>query len=195
MRAMRLIVALFAAGVGAGSAVSAVGADRSSDTSITGPGTGVGTAVTGTVVSPAPTTPGGTGRPTASPAERTHPHVRPKVGGARTSFTLWFTLREAPGRAGVLATSYRVQVSPPTHARAPCWPAQPGPVQAGRKGETVRLRLPTPSAGWCIARYTVTVYLQRGPYCPPPVAGKPPTPCPEFATLELDVGEARFAVR
>lgn len=149
---MRLIVALLAAGLGAGAAVGAVAAGRSSDTNITGPGTGMGTSVKGTVVSPAPTMPGGTGRPTASPAERAHPRVRPTAGGARTSFTLWFTLREAPGRAGVLATDYRVQVSPPSHARASCWPAQPGPVQAGRKGETVRLRLPTPSAGWCIAR-------------------------------------------
>jgi hypothetical protein len=195
MRATRVIVALLAAGVGAGAAVAAVAADRSSATNITAPGTGTGTAVTGTVVSPAPTTPGGTGSPTAPPAERTYPRVRPNVGGAHTSFTLWFTLREAPGHAGVLATDYRVQVSPPSHATASCWPAQHPPVQAGRKGETVRLRLPTPSAGWCVARYTVTVYLERGPYCPPPVAGKPPTPCPEFATQELDVGKAHFTAR
>ncbi len=162
---------------------------------MTAPGTGASTAITGTVVAPAPSSPGGTGPPTASPAERTHPRVRPKVGGARTSFTLWFTLRQAPGHAGVLATDYRVQVSPPSHARASCWPAQPAPVQMGRKGETVRRRLATPSTGWCVARYAVTVYLQRGPYCPPPTAGKPPTPCPEFATQELKVGEVRFTVR
>lgn len=190
MRAIPIIVSLLAAGVGAGAALAA---DRPSDTTIAGSGTA--TAITGTVVSPAQTTPGGTGPPTAPAAELTHPRVRPKVGGARTSFALWFTLRRAPGHEGVLATDYRIQVSPPAHARTACWPSQPAPVQAGRKGETVRLELPAPSAGWCVARYTVTVYLQRGPYCPPPVAGKPPTPCPEFATQDLDVGEARFTVR
>lgn len=190
---MRVIVSLLAAGVCAGATVTAVAADPSSATNT--PGSGTGTAVAGTVVPVAPSTPAATGSPTASPAQRTYPRVRPRFGGARTSFTVWFTLREAPGHAGVLATDYRVQVSPPSQARASCWPTQPAPVQAGRKGATARLRLPTPSAGWCIARYTVTVYLQRGPYCPPPVAGKPPTPCPEFATQELDVGTAHFTVR
>lgn len=188
VRTICAIVALLAAGVGAGAAVAA---DRSSDTATTG----TGTAITGTGVSPAATTPGGTGPPTASPAQRTHPRVQPKVGGIRTSFTLRFTLRQAPGHVGVLAIDYRIQVSAPSDARTACWPRQPAPVQAGRKGETIQLRLQTPSAGWCVVPYAVTVYLQRGPYCPSPVAGKPPTPCPEFATQDLNVGEARFTVR
>ena len=40
----------------------------------------------------------------------------------------------------------------------------------------------------------MTVFLQRGPYCPKPVEGQPPTPCPEFATQELDTGSTSFTV-
>ncbi len=40
----------------------------------------------------------------------------------------------------------------------------------------------------------MTVFLERGPYCPPPTAGRPPTPCPEFATQELDVGDTHFTI-
>lgn len=191
MRIVFAVVPLLAAGVGAGGAVAAVAAGGASNTTTTG----TATTLTGTVVSPAASTPGATGPPTASPAERTHPSVRPKVGGVRTTFTVWFTLRRAPGHTGVVAVDYRIEVSPPSHASAACWPSQPAPVQAGRKGETVQLRLQSPSAGWCVAPYAVTVYLQRGPYCPPAVAGKPPAPCPEFATQDLKVGEAHFTVR
>jgi hypothetical protein len=55
--------------------------------------------------------------------------------------------------------------------------------------------LPAPRSGWCRERYRVTVFLQRGPYCPKPRPGEPPQPCPEFATQEIDTGEAHFTVR
>jgi hypothetical protein len=108
---------------------------------------------------------------------------------------LSFTLRQAAGHVGVLATDYRVEVSPPVHARASCWPSQPAPIVTGTKGEVIHRALNPPMHGWCTGRHRVTVFLQRGPYCPPPVRGKPPTPCPEFATQDLDVGDAHFTVR
>jgi hypothetical protein len=51
------------------------------------------------------------------------------------------------------------------------------------------VRLRAPRSGWCTGRYAVTVYLQRGPYCPGP--GRP---CPLFATREQPTGAARFRV-
>jgi hypothetical protein len=58
-----------------------------------------------------------------------------------------------------------------------------------------QIKLTPPAHGWCKGTHRVTVFLQRGPYCPPPVQGQPPTPCPEFATQELDTGAAGFKVR
>lgn len=129
------------------------------------------------------------------PSERTHPRVRPAIGRRFTSFALTFTLREAPGHRGVFAVEYRVQVTPPRGAAASCVPTQPPPIESGAAGTLEKIGLTPPAHGWCRGTHRATVFLQRGPYCPPPPAGKPPTPCPEFATQELDTGTAGFTVR
>jgi hypothetical protein len=67
-------------------------------------------------------------------------------------------------------------------------------IDSGIAHQVVRVVLNTPPAGWCAGRYTLTVFLQRGPYCPRPLPGQPPTPCPEFAEQDLDVGTAHFTV-
>lgn len=134
------------------------------------------------------------GSPKASKSQQTHPRVRPRVGGRRTTFTLSFTLRQTPGHSGVMQTDYRVEISPRQRSPAACSPSQPAPITSGTAGEVVRLALAPPSHGWCARTYRVTVFLERGPYCPPPHSGGSPTPCPEFATQELDVGRARFRV-
>ncbi len=108
---------------------------------------------------------------------------------------MYFTLREEPGHHGVLATDYRVGVEPPPHARSRCRPAGVPIITAGHAGDVVRVPLRRPARDWCAGRYTVTTFLQRGPYCPPPAQGQPPTPCPQFASQELDVGRAHFIVR
>ena len=126
--------------------------------------------------------------------QRTHPSVRPATGGDRTTFRVRFTLRQTPGHTGVMETSYRVEVAPRRNAANSCWPTQPLAVTTGRKGQRVRVALPPPASGWCTGRYHVTVFLERGPYCPPPADGRP-QPCPEFATQELDTGETHFTVR
>ncbi|MGI8803440.1 MAG: hypothetical protein ACR2KV_14960 [Solirubrobacteraceae bacterium] len=137
---------------------------------------------------------GSTARPSAlpagSPGERTHPRVKPAVGSRRTRFAVAFTLAAQPGHQGVLATDYQVQVDAPK-----CPPPMLALVDAGTPGSTVRMPLVPPAHGWCLGRHKVTVLLQRGPYCPRPSAGQPPTPCPEFASQDLDVGEAYFTVR
>ena len=137
-----------------------------------------------------------TGALLAAPAgQRTHPHVRPSTGGRHTAYRLAFTLRSAPGHSGVLATDYRIDVAPVRHVPLRCVPPQPASVQSGAAGSIDRIVLTGPPGGWCRGRYTVTVFLERGPYCPPPAAYGPPVPCPEFATQELDTGTARFRVR
>lgn len=128
-------------------------------------------------------------------AQQTHPRIRPAQGGRHTSFTLSFTVRQKLGHAGVVATDYRVQVSPFRQAGASCSRSQPVPISSGSPGQVIRLPLHPPRPGWCKRRYTVTVFLQRGPYCPPPAAGQPPPPCPEFATQDLDTGQAHFTAR
>ena len=131
---------------------------------------------------------------TGSPSgTSTHPHVSPTVGGHRTAFTVSFELRQAPGHQGVLMTGYRLAITPPRQARASCQPAQPALILTGRKGTVLKRVLRPGPHGWCTGRYRVTVFLQRGPYCPR-VTGQPPTPCPQFATQELDVGDAHFTV-
>jgi hypothetical protein len=127
--------------------------------------------------------------------ERTHPRLRPTVGGPHARFILTFTLREAPGHHGVLAVAYRVQLAPPLRARASCRPAELPTIDTGAAGAIERVPLRPPRHGWCKGAYRVTVFLERGPYCPPPVAGKAPIPCPEFALQAMDTGEASFTVR
>lgn len=132
-------------------------------------------------------------RSSATPrSERTHPRVEPSSGTPSTSFGLSFRLREQPGHQGVMATEYRIEVSPQRGAPSSCQPAQPGPIARGRRGRIVAVPLTPPSGGWCAGTYRVIVFLERGPYCPP---APPPQPCPEFATQEMDTGHARFTVR
>lgn len=150
---------------------------------------------------PGPAVGGGgvSGPPKGAPAEQTHPAVVPRSGSAQTRFTVRLTLASAPGHVGVVATDYRLQVFAP-HAPHPsigrCRPARPpASIESGVKGQVVRVGLAAPARGWCAGRYRLSVFLQRGPYCRAPVAGAPPAPCPEFASQDLDVGEADFVVR
>lgn len=130
-----------------------------------------------------------------TPEQRTHPHVHPSHGTRRSAFKVTFTLRSAPGHHGVVATGYRVQVDPPSGSRAACSAPQPATVETGERDSTAKVPLPSPQHGWCRGRYAVTVFLQSGPYCPPPQDGQPPRPCPAFASRDLDVGETSFLVR
>lgn len=133
--------------------------------------------------------------PKAPRDERTDPRMRPESGKRHTAFAVLFTLREAPGHQGVFAVDYSVRVSRPARSSPSCASLRPPNVDSGAAGAVARVRLTPPARGWCLGRHRVTVFLQRGPYCPPPVQGQPPTPCPEFATQELDTGDTSFAVR
>jgi hypothetical protein len=134
------------------------------------------------------------GMPSVPANERTDPQIHPTSGSALTVFTLTFTLRDAPGHEGAMATEYRVQVTPPPGGRASCTVPQPAAIDSGTAGASERIALTPPAGGWCDGTYVVTVFLQRGPYCPKPVEGQPPTACPEFATQELDTGSTSFTV-
>lgn len=181
-----------AGGAGCGAALAQGGGGVGTvGTGTVGTGTvGPATTVTGTSTPPAPI-----GPPKGTAAEQTHPSVSPRLGRAHTRFVARLTLANAPGHAGVLATDYRLQLTAPRGKPVSrCSPAPPMNIDSGVAGQTVRLTLAAPAAGWCTGRYTLTVFLQRGPYCPPPAPGQPPPPCPEFATQELDVGTAHFTV-
>jgi hypothetical protein len=157
-------------------------------------GSGVGTAVRGAVRSGAPSRTAANLQ--APAAEQTHPLVTPSRGRRSTAFTLIFTLREEPGHHGVLAVDYRVSAQAPPNSRARCHPASVPDVVAGHTGTAVRVALSRPPRGWCAGTYAVTVFLQRGPYCPkPPLPGAAPNPCPEFASQDLDTGSAHFRVQ
>jgi hypothetical protein len=135
------------------------------------------------------------GPPMGTAAEQTHPSVLPRRGHPHTRFTAGLTLAVSPGHSGVLSTDYRLQVSVKRrHGNARCSPPPPPILDAGSAGQRVHLALTAPESGWCVGRYTLTVLLQRGPYCPAPTPGQPPPPCPEFATQDLDVGHAGFLV-
>lgn len=191
VRALRFAaVIVVAIGSGAGAAIT-LGQDQGIDPQ------GSGTAVAGGTVTalPAHTTRGPTGPLGVPSKEQTHPQVRPARGRPHTAFAVQFTLREAPGHQGVFATEYRVQVSKPVKSPPFCAVPQPPSIGSGTGGELIRVQLTPPARGWCVGRHRVTVFLQRGPYCPPPVQGQPPTPCPEFATQELDTGDASFVVK
>lgn len=138
----------------------------------------------------------GRGATSAAPREQqTFPRVIPRVARRHSTVAVYFTLAAEPGHQGVLATEYRVQVDAAPDARASCAAPPPSLVDRGRRGEVKRVALLRPSGGWCVGRYRVTVFLQRGPYCPDPGPGEPPRPCPLFASREVDVGRARFTVR
>jgi hypothetical protein len=165
---------------------------------------GIGASETGTV-GPATTvtaSPGSGASPPSGPphgtaAEQTHPAMLPRNGGPHTRFAVRLTLAQMPGHTGVLAVAYRPQITAPAGVDAGrCSPSNPpASIDSGRAGETLRMPLRTPRGGWCSGVYRVTIFLERGPYCPRPSAGQPPPPCPEFATQELDVGETHFIVK
>lgn len=125
-------------------------------------------------------------------SQRTHPDVRPSSGTPATVFRLSFRLRQKPGHRGYLETTYQVQVSPRQSAVRSC-PPMSASVESGRRGQLVEVPLKPPAGGWCQGSYRVTVYLVRGPYCPPPPSGRS-EPCPEFATQEMETGRTRFSV-
>lgn len=129
----------------------------------------------------------------ATESESTHPRVRPAYGQADSAFTLTFTLRETPGHEGILATDYSVLVTP-LKPDAPCVPPQSAPIESGAAGEVKAVSLTPPEGGWCKGTYAVTVFLQRGPYCPPPEEGGLPVPCPAFALQDLETGGSGFTV-
>ena len=184
-----VVAAVLAAGVAVGGAIALAQSGAGVGSS------GTGAVGTGTIVTATPTTPTPTGPPRGTSAEQTHPSVLPRSGHAYTRFTARLTLADAPGHSGVLATDYRLQLSVPLkHVARRCSPAMPPNIDSGSADQVVRIPLTAPAAGWCTGRYTLTIFLQRGPYCPAPSPGQPPPPCPEFATQELDVGHASFVV-
>jgi hypothetical protein len=127
-------------------------------------------------------------------SERTDPQIHPTSGSALTVFTLTFTLSDAPGHEGVMTTEYRVQVTAPPGSGSSCIAPQPPAIVSGTAGALEQVTLTPRPGGWCRGTYLVTVFLQRGPYCPPPMEGQQPIPCPEFATQELDTGSTNFTV-
>lgn len=181
-RSAIVILALLA---GAATAAVAEGQDQGSGTAVGG-----GTAAPVSVSSPQ-TNPGTTSVPSN---ERTDPQIHPAFGSRLTDFTLTFTLRDAPGHEGVMAIEYRVQVTAPLGTGSSCMASQPPAIDSGTAGAREEITLAPPARGWCRGTYRVTVFLQRGPYCPPPLEGRPPTPCPEFASQELDTGSAGFTI-
>lgn len=184
-----LLAAIVATGVAAGGAITVAHSAASAAPS-----------GTGTVGPRADATTSGTTRTPAAPplsavADETHPSVLPRSGRARTRFAATLTLADAPGHSGVLAVDYRLQLQPPPGRRPQrCAPTQPPNIDSGSARQVVRVALTTPERGWCAGRYRLTIFLQRGPYCPAPSPGQQPPPCPEFATQELDVGHASFVV-
>jgi hypothetical protein len=134
------------------------------------------------------------GLPSVPSNERTYPQVHPTSGSRLTVFTLTFTLRAAPGHEGVMATEYQVQVTAPAGSGSSCIAPPPPAIDSGTAGALEQITLTPPAGGWCRGTYLVTVFLQRGPYCPPPTQGQQPIPCPEFATQELDAGSTSFTV-
>jgi hypothetical protein len=184
-----MLAAIVAAGVAAGGAVALAqnGAGVGSS--------GTGTVGPGTVVTATSTTPTPAGPPMGTAAEQTYPSVLPRAGSAHTRFTASLTLADAPGHSGVLAIDYRLQLSlSRKHGARRCSPPTPPNIDSGSANQLIHIPLTAPESGWCVGRYTLTVFLQRGPYCPAPTPGQPPPPCPEFATQELDVGHASFVV-
>ena len=184
--AIAALVVVVAGVSGAAAAVSVSGAQ-------TGGNAGSGTAGPGTTA----TTPGATlplGPPTGSPEQQTHPWVAPIHATRRSHVTVTLMLADAPGHRGVVESDYRLQVDRPAGSRVACIAPAPPMLTVGAQGARVAVALSPPRYGWCRGRYTVRVFLQRGPYCPPPQNGQPPQPCPEFASQDLQVGHSSFVV-
>jgi hypothetical protein len=134
--------------------------------------------------------------------QQTHPYVTPRVGGRHSKFKLSFTLAQAPGRASMDESSYRVEISAPAHARESCSPPQPAPIVTGSQGEVERIAPHPPRRGWCTGQYDVTVYLQQTHTCGPPAAMTSRHLCPVSSsegepgqTEEVNTGETYFKVR
>jgi hypothetical protein len=138
---------------------------------------------------------GDRGQQRPPPQERTYPRMIPPRGHPGTSFAAYFTMRHRPGHEGFVAMTYRVTVAGAARLPARCLPPRPETVQSGEPGSIARVPLPAPLAGWCRARYRVTVFLDRDRYCPRPGPGEPPQPCPLFPDLALNTGAAHFVVR
>lgn len=189
MGARRIAFAILAVVVGV--ATVAVAEAQGTKSRTTGGGTVSATTITS---SPSPTKPGSPESSKTPKNELTHPRVHPPIGGRLTPFTLAFTLRETPGHQGVFAVDYRIQVAAPPGAATSCNPNLLPNLESGAAGESEQIALLPPAQGWCDGTYRATLYLQRGPYCPPPVKGEPPTACPEFVTQDLDTGTASFTV-
>jgi hypothetical protein len=172
----------------AGAALAAVAGEGQDQGSGTAVGVATGTPVTVSSPQASPEA------PNVPSDELTHPQIHPTFGSGVTVFNLTFTLRDAPGHEGVMAIEYRVQITAPPDTDSSCMAAQPPAIDSGTVGALEQITLTPPAGGWCRGTYRVTVFLQRGPYCPPPVEGQPPIPCPEFATQELDTGSTSFTV-
>jgi hypothetical protein len=184
-----VLIAVVAGGIGVGGALALGQGSAGLGSS------GTGTVGPGATVTATTTTPGTVGAPGATPAQQTHPSILPGRGQRRTRFVVRLTLATAPGHSGVLSTDYRLQLRVPAHRSvARCAPPAPSTIDAGVAHQVVRVPLVPPAGGWCTGRYTITVFLQRGPYCPKPAPGRPPTPCPLFAERDLAVGTAHFVV-
>ena len=180
-----VLIVVFAGVGGAATAVSTAGAQSGGGTR----SGAVGPAMTATAM------PGTTQPPVGSSAQQTHPVVHPKRPTRRSHVSVRVTLSDAPGHEGVVESDYLIQVDQPIGSRAACAATAPPNVTSGTRGTRVSVALPSPRYGWCHGRYTATVFLQRGPYCPTPPAGQPPQPCPEFASRDLQVGRRTFVVR
>lgn len=135
--------------------------------------------------------------PTAPPAERTHPVVRPAAGGQDRVFTLRFTERQEPRDEGGLSFTYQVSVGRPGGGPDSCLPESPEPISKGAAGLRRAVRLHPPAGGWCPGRYTATVYLVHRPACqgpPSPTLRRQTVACPLYIAL-TDTGHAGFRVR
>lgn len=130
------------------------------------------------------------GPPRGGPNQQTLATVTPHHGASSTQFVLSLTVRETLGVQGVTSTDYAVQIDPPVGSAPACAPLALAPLQQGAPGQLLGVAL-VPGAGgaWCDGEYTVTVFLERGPYC-----RQDQPPCPEFASQRLDVGDTGFGV-
>jgi hypothetical protein len=176
---------------GAGGAVCAVSVAGAQ----AGGGSRSGTAGPGITVTAAPGDTEPIGSSIGSAGQQTHPVVHPRHPTRRSHVSVQFALSDAPGHQGVAESDYRIQVDRPADSRPACAGAAPAKVTRGAQGDRVTVALDAPRSGWCRGRYTVTIFLQRGPYCPAPRDRQPPQPCPEFATRELQVWHRSFLLR
>lgn len=187
MRGLVIPIVVLAGVGGAATAVSMAGVQDSG-------GSGSATAGPDTTLTATPRVTQPSGPPKGSAEQQTHPVTHPRHPTRRSRGRVQFTLSDAPGHEGVVETDYRIQVDKPAGSRQACSAPAPANVTSGTQGARVTVALPAPPHGWCRGRYAVTVFLQRGPYCPLPQDGQPPQPCPEFASQDLQVGRSTFLI-